>query len=153
MSEPTSSKDTLLNELESIVDLLDEYQPAKKIADTSSSLAASTDQQAAALEPPLLSEVIPEQLIAPPALDKSLPNPEPPLLNIESIFDDIDLSINANMEPPSPGRQSNFQNNRYLVIQELVDEWVPLIEAKLRAKLELLSEETINELAKKHLPL
>lgn len=152
MSEPTSSKDTLLNELESIVDLLDEHQPAKKNADISSFPAAATDAQTAKSEPPLLSEVIPAKPSAPSSLDASSLNPEPPLLDIDSIFDDIDLSINANKERPSSSRQSNFQNNRQLVIQELVDEWVPLIEAKLRTKLELLSEETINDLAKKHLP-
>lgn len=119
---PKSSRDALLNELEAIQALLDEHQRA-------------------------------ENKTTPAAHQKTT---APPLLDLGAIFEGSqELEQPSNPEPTEPPTltpdlplKTAPKYNFDLLVQEVVDELLPVVEAKLRAQLEQLGPEIIQQLAR-----
>ena len=156
-----NSKKALLGELESIIGILDDNEQA---AQEHLSIDKHRDE---IMDIPLLNDVVTEQ-------QEELP---PTLLDLDRIFsDDLFEDIPAPDEQPpvyskldngeeeqsemfpvpnakteTPSRKTNLQLELDLVIQELVDEFIPLLEDRLRERLSALSPEIIQQLAEKHL--
>lgn len=128
--KPPSHKDSLMGELESIKNLLDK-DTGPTIPTLDDSISDSADSTA-------------------------------PQLNLNSIFDDL-----ANTAPPTledtlaattaaqsgsaqkPERQQQPDFSIHLLIQEIVDEYIPHIEAQLRERLSQCEPDIIRQLANK----
>ncbi|MCR8923288.1 hypothetical protein NO559_10920 [Dasania sp. GY-MA-18] len=178
MQNSGNSQQSLLGELESIIDLLDSAEPDHTTPsnDEVFDLDAHSNSVASI---PVLDDVV----------NNSMANSAPSLLDLDSIFSDEDYSSeqqtidndlhsallsnsgatgseeeqselfplledllpSSKLTPQPQQRKSNYQADLQLLIQELVDEMIPELEARLRQQLSQLAPEAIHELAEKHL--
>lgn len=69
----------------------------------------------------------------------------------DSVTATINTLSNHSITPANDARSSNFNQDLNLLIQELVDEFIPELETRLREQLTELAPEVIRNLAEKHL--
>jgi hypothetical protein len=148
-----------MGELESIKDLLDK-DTGPKIPTLDDSIADSADSKAPQLNldsifddlantaPPTLADTLsattaPETLI--PILDDQTSTKEPQPL--DAIKTTTTAAQSSSMQKPERQQQSDFSID--LLIQEIVDEYIPHIEAQLRERLSQCEPDIIRQLANK----
>ena len=158
--KPPSHKDSLMGELESIKELLDK-DAGPTIPTLDDSIADWTDSPAqqiyldsifdnlANIEPPtpadtLCATTAPETLI-PILEDQPASTIEPPLLDVVKTATTTDEVS----RPQQPERQQQPDFSIELLIQEIVDEYIPHIEAQLRERLSQCEPDIIRQLADK----
>jgi hypothetical protein len=158
--KPPSHKDSLMGELESIKDLLDK-DAGPTIPTLDDSIADSTDSPMQELkldsifddltktESPTLADnptaiKAPETLI-PTLEDQPANKMEPQLLDLVK----PPTTADANSNPQTPERTQQPDFSIELLIQEIVDEYIPHIEAELRERLSQCEPEMIRQLAYK----
>jgi len=153
--KPPLQKDSLMGELESIKDLLDK-EVGPTIPTLDDTLADSFDSSAgqlnldsifdgpAKIEPPTLSTEAAQALI--PTLDKQPSIAiKPPLVDA----DNATTTSNRDSREQKPERKQQPDFSIELLIQEIVDEYIPHIEAQLRERLSQCEPDVIRQLADK----
>ena len=167
MQNTSSPKKALLGELESIIDILDDNE---QLSEELFDMDKHTDEL---MDIPLLNDVVDEEpsndssslfdldrIFSDDDFGSNIEATEPKKLEPSPIYSKLDNSDEEQSEMfPVPNdspeasekRQVNLNQNLDLLIQELVDEFIPALENRLREQLSSLSPEIIQELAEKHL--
>ena len=158
--KPPLHKDSLMGELESIKDLLD-----KEVGPTIPTLDDSIADTADSLIPEFNLDSIFDEPVntAPPTLADTLSSTSVPK-TLTPILDDQSTSTpqsllpatektptpaKENSRPKKPERQQQPDFSIELLIQEIVDEYIPHIEAQLRERLSQCEPDIIRQLADK----
>ena len=158
--KPPSHNDSLMGELESIKDLLDK-DAGPTIPTLDDSIADSADSPTPQLkldsifddlantEPPTLADTLSAttapQIPIPILEDQSTSTTEPRLPDAVKTTTTADESSN----PQTPERTQQPDFSIELLIQEIVDEYIPHIEAELRERLSQCEPDIIRQLANK----
>jgi hypothetical protein len=154
--KPPSHKDSLMGELESIKDLLDK-DAGPTIPTLDDSIADPADSPIPQLKldsifddlantaPPTLSATTAPQTPIPILEDQPTSTTEPRLLDAVKITTTADQS--SSLQKPERQQQPDFSIE--LLIQEIVDEHIPHIEAELRERLSQCEPDIIRQLANK----